>query len=293
MPEELSFTLRENSDIYRFMEALRAEFHKVIRGRKVTKYVFESEKMYLLIVETENSVFLPQREHDEGAAVLLQQDKGSWRALISPRRVWSEEAPFYTGEKSILAELKTFFIKKCKDMITSTIAWASPHEKEKPHQSEGGDVTPFYSELSKEGTLVHCPRCGAAEIIFPNERTCSRCGAEIVRKTSFPKSNEAEEEVNAPPTVVQARAAGVGRCIVCGMSIHQGEPVAYCPSCAGKAHRAHLLEYVHVKGECPFCHTRIGEGELADGVQPKPTAKKIEKRAKLAKGKSPRSNGSK
>jgi DNA-directed RNA polymerase subunit RPC12/RpoP len=290
MSEELSFTFRENSDIYRLMGALRSEFHRVIRGRKVTNYVFESEKMYLLIVETEESVFLP---HNDGAAVLLRRDEGSWRALISPQRVWSEESPFYRGEKSILAELKTFFTTKCKDMITVTSAWAIPHEKEKPRQSEVGDVTPFYSELSEKGTLARCPKCGAAEIIFPNERTCSNCGAEIVRETSYPEFNDMEEEAKAPPMVVQAGGVKVGRCIVCGMSIHQGEPLAHCPSCAGRAHRAHLLEYVHVKGECPSCHNRIVEKEFAEQASRQKGAGSAPSRRTHASARFPKHRGAK
>lgn len=281
MSVRLSFVLRGNSSIRQLMDVFRAQFHKEIRFRKVTKYVFESEKTYLLIAERENFA----------AAVLLQQDGGSWRALISPQRVWNEEVSFYRGEESILAELKTFFTQKCADMITVVSAWTSSDEKEEPRQSEDDDVTPLYSEISEEGTMTRCPKCGAAEIIFPNQRKCSKCGTEIVRKGSYPEPDEAEEEAGPPPTVVQSKGAEVGKCMVCGMGIHQGEPLACCPSCGGRAHRVHLLEFVHVKGECPSCHNHIVEEDIAERVSHQEVAGSASNRRTRVKAGFPKKSG--
>jgi ssDNA-binding Zn-finger/Zn-ribbon topoisomerase 1 len=155
--------------------------------------------------------------------------------------------------------------------------------EEESGEFEGDYITPFYSELSQEGTLVRCPKCGAAEMIFPNLRTCSECGMEIVRRSSNFEVNEPTKETIVPPIAAQGEAPEVGKCIVCGMSIHRGEPALYCPNCAGKAHRAHLLEYVHVKGKCPICHASIGEGELGETVRRKRVATRPEKLCKRAR----------
>ena len=49
----------------------------------------------------------------------------------------------------------------------------------------------------------------------------------------------------------------VDRCIVCNLSIKKEERIAHCPSCGHPAHRDHLLEWIKIKGICPFCKRKI------------------------------------
>jgi len=49
----------------------------------------------------------------------------------------------------------------------------------------------------------------------------------------------------------------VDRCIVCNLPIQKEDIIARCPDCGNPAHRAHLLEWIKIKGICPFCHRNI------------------------------------
>jgi predicted RNA-binding Zn-ribbon protein involved in translation (DUF1610 family) len=263
MSEELSFTLNGKSSIFELMDALRARFHKEFRGRTVTKYVIEPGKKYLLIVNKGQGDLISVTE-GLTVAILLQQAAGYWIAQISPERPWNQEVTFFAGEKDLLEQIKSFFLEERGDILSITKAWTNSSAKGEQRKSDDDYVTPFYSELSEAGTVVRCPKCGAAEIIFPNSRNCSRCGAEIIRKETYPELPEAEKGAVAQPPAGQSGSAEVGICAVCGMRIKPGESLAYCPQCAASAHRAHFLEYLHVKGQCPSCHDHLSEKELSD-----------------------------
>ncbi len=48
------------------------------------------------------------------------------------------------------------------------------------------------------------------------------------------------------------------RCIVCNLTINPAkEELIYCPYCNSPAHRAHLIEWVKIKGACPNCKREI------------------------------------
>ncbi len=51
-------------------------------------------------------------------------------------------------------------------------------------------------------------------------------------------------------------------CIVCRLPIKSGTAVVGCPHCGGFAHRRHLLEWIKVKGRCPYCHKKIKKSQL-------------------------------
>ncbi len=52
------------------------------------------------------------------------------------------------------------------------------------------------------------------------------------------------------------------RCIVCQQFIGQEELYSKCPHCKQLAHRVHLLEWVKVKGSCPYCKEKLRKEEL-------------------------------
>ena len=47
------------------------------------------------------------------------------------------------------------------------------------------------------------------------------------------------------------------RCIVCNLPIKQDEMRGRCPDCGHSAHLDHLLEWIKIKGICPFCKRSI------------------------------------
>ncbi len=53
------------------------------------------------------------------------------------------------------------------------------------------------------------------------------------------------------------------RCSVCALPIAKGEPIATCPECGQLAHVDHLLEWLHVKGVCPNCKSRLTRKDLS------------------------------
>ncbi|MBD3230051.1 MAG: hypothetical protein GF329_17870 [Candidatus Lokiarchaeota archaeon] len=54
----------------------------------------------------------------------------------------------------------------------------------------------------------------------------------------------------------------LSRCIVCNLPIKQNENVIKCPHCKKYAHRDHLLEWIKIKGKCPFCGRKLSQNQL-------------------------------
>jgi len=55
---------------------------------------------------------------------------------------------------------------------------------------------------------------------------------------------------------------GTLRCMVCGLEIRRGEDIVFCRYCNSPAHREHLLEWLHIKGICPYCRHPLREHDL-------------------------------
>jgi predicted Zn-ribbon and HTH transcriptional regulator len=52
-------------------------------------------------------------------------------------------------------------------------------------------------------------------------------------------------------------------CIVCDQPLEEGEQIVQCPKCKKIAHKAHMLEWLHVHGKCPSCGQELMESDLA------------------------------
>jgi len=52
---------------------------------------------------------------------------------------------------------------------------------------------------------------------------------------------------------------GIPQCITCLLPIIQGDDFVKCPYCGSFAHRSHLVEWVKIKGSCPYCKERLTE----------------------------------
>jgi DNA-directed RNA polymerase subunit RPC12/RpoP len=283
MSFELLFAIKENSDIQMLMNVFRASFHEPA-GRTVTKYVFDSGKSYLLTAQKTGimrRVMVGASDYDT-VCVLLQQIGTTWKVRIAAASMWDERALFSSDEVSLLEEVKRFFAEKCESLIRVVRTWTTSQGEVQGVESEEPEVMPLESELTDEGTLVRCPRCGSTEIIFPNLHTCTQCGADILNEGRLSRRGEPEEKVSMKRDNLQARGE-VGRCMVCGLGIYQGEPLLTCPNCSGKAHRTHLLEYTHVKGQCPSCRAHLSEEELAENLLVGQRTKNPQKPRKKAK----------
>lgn len=77
-------------------------------------------------------------------------------------------------------------------------------------------------------------------------------------ETVFPVEEPPPETSDSPPL----EEGALSPCIVCRLPIKQGSAVLGCPRCGGFAHRRHLLEWVKVKGRCPYCHRKLKENKL-------------------------------
>lgn len=80
-------------------------------------------------------------------------------------------------------------------------------------------------------TAPQCRECGAA-IRTKGAKECPSCGAKR------------------------------WQCTVCHTFIETGEKYLRCPHCSNPAHRTHLLEWLKIKGVCPFCQQKLRRSEL-------------------------------
>jgi hypothetical protein len=53
-----------------------------------------------------------------------------------------------------------------------------------------------------------------------------------------------------------------GKCTVCHKSLSEGDLIVECPSCGGKSHKTHMLEWLHTRDYCPSCRVRLTESSL-------------------------------
>lgn len=79
---------------------------------------------------------------------------------------------------------------------------------------------------------IQCAFCGEKLRITANMKHCPGCGTEIPQ------------------------------CMVCLLPIVHGDDFVKCPYCGSFAHRPHLVEWVKVKGRCPYCKERLTEFDI-------------------------------
>lgn len=109
-------------------------------------------------------------------------------------------------------------------------------------------------EAAPISTPRYCHNCGA-EVSHPDSLYCFNCG---VRLGTFPRSTiKPIERAKIEPRVG-------GKCMVCGSNVESSEPILYCPHCGNAGHRAHLLQWIHLRNYCPMCGSHLNEGDLKD-----------------------------
>lgn len=100
-------------------------------------------------------------------------------------------------------------------------------------------------------TQVICPSCGS-RVRSPEARYCQYCGTYLDTGSLGQGISDRQRTVAAP----------IGRCMVCELEIVENDGGVRCPYCGSVAHRAHMLEWLHVKDYCPICHHHLDEGNL-------------------------------
>ncbi len=107
----------------------------------------------------------------------------------------------------------------------------------------GEDVTTSSAQTSLS--------CGA-KVEDPMVECCSSCGASI---------QDVQEK---------RQAKTIGSCMICNLPITSEEECLRCAHCGSPAHKAHLLEWLHVKGCCPVCRMDLHEEDLVMSHNSKP-----------------------
>jgi len=99
----------------------------------------------------------------------------------------------------------------------------------------------------------YCIYCGAP-VSASDWRFCADCGASLPGQVCGPATLTREDTSH--------EETQTSNCMVCDLSLHPSDPVAHCPHCGNAAHKEHLLEWLHVKRQCPICGQHLTEQEL-------------------------------
>ncbi len=109
-------------------------------------------------------------------------------------------------------------------------------------------------------SILVCPNCkGRAHRIHFLEYlkikgVCPNCHVDL-------DSHDLIDESRGEPSV-RPQVSPRHLCTVCHGAIGVSDLVLLCPYCQGTAHRSHILEYVKVKGQCPYCFHDLDEHNL-------------------------------
>jgi predicted RNA-binding Zn-ribbon protein involved in translation (DUF1610 family) len=95
-------------------------------------------------------------------------------------------------------------------------------------------------------------------------RVCTYCGTTIeTNKGDFCPNCGANTLAEGAATPIASEGKRVprtmGRCMVCNLEMNKDEEALWCPFCGNQAHKAHMLEWLHVKNYCPMCHRQLDE----------------------------------
>jgi rRNA maturation endonuclease Nob1 len=103
----------------------------------------------------------------------------------------------------------------------------------------------------------HCDYCQAV-IVLSNSKFCSNCGASLGHRLEDATPVGMKEKTKLRKKI-ELMAKHGKKCMVCNLELGGDDDVVWCPNCGSPAHRDHLLEWIHVKNNCPICGERLTE----------------------------------
>jgi predicted RNA-binding Zn-ribbon protein involved in translation (DUF1610 family) len=105
-----------------------------------------------------------------------------------------------------------------------------------------------------------CLRCGT--VALPDrDHYCPSCGASLLldgRLASTQNSRSPKPKLQEGPPGSQHAE----KCAVCKTEMKPYDAALQCPRCGSTFHAIHLVEYVHVHGQCPVCGEHLDESDL-------------------------------
>jgi predicted RNA-binding Zn-ribbon protein involved in translation (DUF1610 family) len=107
-----------------------------------------------------------------------------------------------------------------------------------------------------------CGNCGST-IAIGGAKFCPRCGTSVSASSGH-RAASIRQGITRTKTQKVLSNDVVSTCMVCGQELKVRDSLAWCPHCGGSAHRDHLLEYLHVHGQCPACSQHLDEKELSE-----------------------------
>jgi hypothetical protein len=168
-----------------------------------------------------------------------------------------------TSEIPILSVIGTGVVLfMCAVVVASSRSTASRRRQDQSDQGTESTYrsteVPTYQPATQEVRrkppppvqYVQCRRCGAS--LKSDDRYCWNCGA-VVGTGSNSTAIPSRQRRGRTPS---------GICMVCKRGLRKDDDMLLCPQCGGIAHRAELLEWLHVKGSCPACGQRLDEKQL-------------------------------
>jgi predicted RNA-binding Zn-ribbon protein involved in translation (DUF1610 family) len=195
-----------------------------------------------------------------GSGLLLFYSLGSGvgRASLMTFRGNESSMWSYRPIDKIKEQVETFFKEKCHRLIeVENQTRLGPHEEiETDTEKAGTSRQPSQEWLTP---LTFCRKCGAA-IAIDSSTYCWNCGTKLLEQgvrrslyygegtqTKSPQCDEIEYDRN---------------CMICKLQLKDGQLLAWCPTCGAPAHRIHMLEWLHVKANCPACGQHLDTPEL-------------------------------
>ncbi|WXG44604.1 MAG: hypothetical protein WED04_11320 [Promethearchaeati archaeon SRVP18_Atabeyarchaeia-1] len=137
-------------------------------------------------------------------------------------------------------------------VVVSRRRAGASHRENAPQRDLRMRIEPQETRAVLVPPSMRCPSCGGA-IEPPDSAYCVHCGTKL--------QAPAAGNVTARQSETSSTLKG---CMICGMQIKGSDIAVRCPYCGNRAHRIHMLEWLHVKDYCPVCQRHLDEQEFGE-----------------------------
>lgn len=254
---EISFKLKEGNNLDDLALDFCDYFEELNKGQGTPIEKASVIPGKLVVVKTLRSWFLG------GTAASLtlfhSNDRGSGGAFTyiyseMPRSPW--QGRHSRAQDRLHDEVRTFFDQERDEF--AEVEYYRKQEVEEA-QSQEAATEPQHEEWLTP--IRFCEKCGAA-IAIDESSYCWNCGSRLPAQEKETAQYYGEETSNSRPTCDEIEYDR--SCMVCKLGFDEGQLLAWCPHCGAAAHRVHMLEWLHVKENCPACGQRLATPELEE-----------------------------